>query len=139
MTSSFSIQPIGRFAGASQPVKRPKVCRSLLIILAWVTNISQEFACFSYDDDHQFHQDASSLRYYYTPQLGADLSSGFEKFQKQDDSPDEHIDSLLKTIISHEQETGTRIDAKVVTWRGMMTKVNEHPDHSIWQPGLTAP
>lgn len=25
MTASFSIQPIGRFVGASQPVKRPKV------------------------------------------------------------------------------------------------------------------
>jgi hypothetical protein len=25
MEASFSIQPIGRFTGASQPVKRPKV------------------------------------------------------------------------------------------------------------------
>ncbi|KAL6849377.1 decapping endonuclease targeting mRNA [Amphichorda felina] len=105
MSASFSIQPIGRFVGASQPVKRPK-----------------EFACFSYDDNHQFHLDDSSIKYYYTPQLGADLSKGFESFEKQDDSKDEHLDSLLKTIMAYEEEQGKKIDANVVTWRGMMTK-----------------
>ncbi|KAM5342508.1 hypothetical protein ACJ41O_013474 [Fusarium nematophilum] len=110
MSARFSIQPIGRFAGASQPVKRPK-----------------EFACFSYDDNHEFHLDDSSLKYYYTPQLGADLSKGFETFQKQDDSGDEHLDSLLKTIVAHEKETGKKIDAHVVTWRGMMTKIMATP------------
>ncbi|KAF4473083.1 hypothetical protein FALBO_31 [Fusarium albosuccineum] len=110
MSARFSLQPIGRFAGASQPVKRPK-----------------EFACFSYDDNHEFHLDDSSLKYYYTPQLGADLSKGFDTFQKQDDSGDEHLDSLLKTIIAHEKETGNKIDAHVVTWRGMMTKIMATP------------
>ncbi|UPK94155.1 hypothetical protein LCI18_005090 [Fusarium solani-melongenae] len=110
MSASFSIQPIGRFAGESQAVKRPK-----------------EFACFSYDDNHEFHLDASSLKYYYTPQLGADLSKGFDTFQKQDDSGDEHLDSLLKTIIAHEKETGKKIDAHLVTWRGMMTKIMAAP------------
>lgn len=52
-----------------------------------------------------------------------DLSKGFETFDKHDDSGDEHLDSLLKTIISHEQEQGKKIDAQLVTWRGMMTKV----------------
>ncbi|KEY69881.1 hypothetical protein S7711_06437 [Stachybotrys chartarum IBT 7711] len=108
--SIFSVQPLGRFAGASPPVKRPK-----------------EIACFSYDDEHKFHLDDSSLKYYYTPQLGVDLSEGFKTFQKQDDSPDEHLDSLLKTIKAHEQETGKRIDANVVTWRGMMTKIMAAP------------
>ncbi|KAG9506054.1 decapping endonuclease targeting mRNA [Fusarium musae] len=106
MSARFSVQPIGRFAGASQPVKKPK-----------------EFACFSYDDNHEFHLDDSSLKYYYTPQLGADLSKGFDTFQKLDDTGDDHLDSLLKTIAAHEQETGKKIDANVVTWRGMMTKV----------------
>lgn len=55
--------------------------------------------------------------------LGADLSKGFNSFQKLDDSGDEHLDSLLKTIMAHEKETGKKIDANVVTWRGMMTKV----------------
>ncbi|KOS19364.1 Decapping nuclease RAI1 [Escovopsis weberi] len=96
----FSIQPIGRFVGASQP----------------------EFACFSYDDNHEFHLDDSSLRYYYTPQLGADLSRGFDTFEKLDDSVDGHLDALLKTITAHERDTGKKIDADIVTWRGMMTK-----------------
>ncbi|KAK7416566.1 decapping endonuclease targeting mRNA [Neonectria magnoliae] len=110
MSAKFSIQPIGRFAGGSQPVRRPK-----------------EFACFSYDDNHEFHLDDSSLKYYYTPQLGADLSKGFDTFQKQDDSGDDHLDSLLKTIIAHEKETGKKIDANLVTWRGMMTKIMGAP------------
>lgn len=83
----------------------------------------QEFACFSYDDNHRFHLDDSSLKYYYTPQLGADLSKGFKSFEKQDDTKDEHLESLLKAIIAHEDEQGKKIDANVVTWRGMMTKV----------------
>ncbi|KAF7548952.1 hypothetical protein G7046_g8497 [Stylonectria norvegica] len=110
MSASFNIQPIGRFAGASQPVKRPK-----------------EFACFSYDSNHEFHQDDSSIKYYYNPRIGADLSKGFDTFQKLDDTGDEHLDSLLKTIIAHEKETGTKIDASVVTWRGMMTKIMAAP------------
>ncbi|KAH6892240.1 RAI1 like PD-XK nuclease-domain-containing protein [Thelonectria olida] len=110
MAASFPVQPIGRFAGGSQPVKRPK-----------------EFACFSYDDNHEFHCDDSSLKYYYTPQLGADLSRGFDTFEKQDDSGDEHLDSLLKAIATHEQETGKKIDANLVTWRGMMTKIMATP------------
>ncbi|CCE27676.1 uncharacterized protein CPUR_01150 [Claviceps purpurea 20.1] len=106
MTTAFQIQPIGRFSGHSQPVKRPK-----------------EFACFSYDENHEFRLDDSSVKYYYTPRIGADLSRGFNTFQKLDDSQDEHLDSLLKAIMAHEKETGKKIDAHVVTWRGMMTKI----------------
>lgn len=40
-----------------------------------------------------------------------------------DDSADDHIDSLLKTIIDREQQDGKKIDAEICTWRGMMTKV----------------
>ncbi|KAI1754581.1 RAI1 like PD-XK nuclease-domain-containing protein [Xylaria castorea] len=107
---AFNIQPIGRFSGQSEPVKRPK-----------------EIACFSYDDKHEFHLDDSSLQWYYPPKLGADLSRGFEKFDKHDDSVDEHLESLLKTIIAHEQEEGKKIDANIVTWRGMMTKIMSAP------------
>lgn len=64
------------------------------------------------------------MRWYYPHRLlPVDLSKGFETFDKHDDSGDEHLDSLLKTIISHEQEEGKKIDAQLVTWRGMMTKV----------------
>lgn len=84
---------------------------------------SQEFACFSYDADHKFHIGASSLKWYYPPRLGADLSEGYESFVKHDDSVDEHLDSLLKTVMHHEQQTGKEVDAHIMTWRGIMTKV----------------
>ncbi|KIM94872.1 hypothetical protein OIDMADRAFT_106473 [Oidiodendron maius Zn] len=106
MSSIFEIQPIGRFVGQSAPMKRPR-----------------EIACFSYNDKHEFLLDASSVRYYYPPTLGADLSKGFDTFEKLDDSKDGHLDSLLKTIISHEQRAGSRTDAAIITWRGMMTKL----------------
>ncbi|KAF3771243.1 RAI1-domain-containing protein [Cryphonectria parasitica EP155] len=97
MAHSFSIQPVGRFARPSEAVKRPK-----------------EFACFSYDDEHKFHLSDQSLRWYYNPELGVDLSEGFEKFIKHDDSVDEHLDSLLNTIIDHEKQTGKKIDANII-------------------------
>lgn len=68
------------------------------------------------------------MRWYYNPPIGADLSQGFDQFIKHDDSKDEHLVSLLKTIKAHEQETGKKIDAQIVTWRGMMTKASMlHP------------
>ncbi|KAI9052299.1 hypothetical protein LZ554_003653 [Drepanopeziza brunnea f. sp. 'monogermtubi'] len=105
MSKIFDIQPIGRFVGQSAAIKRPR-----------------EIACFSYDEKHQFRLDDSSIRHYYPPKLGADLSRGFDTFEKLDDAADEHLESLLKTIIALEQKTGKRVEADVVTWRGMMTK-----------------
>lgn len=67
------------------------------------------------------------MKWYYTPQLGTDLSRGFDTFVKLDDSKDEHLDSLLTTIMSHEKEVGKKIDAHFVTWRGMMTKIMATP------------
>lgn len=64
------------------------------------------------------------MQWYYPAKLGADLSEGFDKFDSHDDSTDEHLGSLLKAIIAHEEEEGKKIDAHIVTWRGMMTKVN---------------
>merc|ERR1711939_876235 len=66
----------------------------------------REIACFSYDDKHQFRLDDSSIRYYYPPNLADDL-----------------LDSLLKTIMALEKETGKRVETNVITWRGMMTKI----------------
>jgi hypothetical protein len=63
------------------------------------------------------------MKWYYPPKLGGDLNNGFNSFVKHDDSVDEHLESLLKTIIDYEQRTEKKIDAQVVTWRGMMTKV----------------
>lgn len=92
---------------------------------------SQEIACFSYNEQHEFLLDDSSIRYYYPPALGADLCKGFDTFQKMDDSADDHLDSLLKTIIAHEQKLGQKIEADFITWRGMMTKVWITSHHEV--------
>ncbi|KAI9881415.1 MAG: decapping endonuclease targeting mRNA [Pleopsidium flavum] len=108
--SKFEIQPLARFAGSNTAIRRPK-----------------EIAYFSYDETHQFHLDDRSLRYYYPPRLGADLSKGFETFQQLDDTADDHLDSLLTTIIALEKELGERCEADIITWRGMMTKIMATP------------
>ncbi|KZF21301.1 rai1 protein [Xylona heveae TC161] len=108
--SIFDVQPVNRFAGSSAAIRRPK-----------------EIAHFSYDDDHVFRLDDSSLRYYYPPSMGADLSKGYESFKKLDDTADDHLDSLLKTILESEKETGSKCEADFITWRGMMTKIMATP------------
>ncbi|MCJ1322973.1 decapping endonuclease targeting mRNA [Xylographa vitiligo] len=108
--TSFDIQPLNRFAGISAAIRRPK-----------------EIAYFSYDDDHQYYLDERSLRYYYPPHLGADLSKGFDAFKQLDDTADDHLESLLKTIMALEGETGTKCEANIITWRGMMTKIMAVP------------
>ena len=40
---------------------------------------------------------------------------------------DDHLDSLLKRIIALEQETGSRCEADIITWRGMLTKIMVTP------------
>jgi RAT1-interacting protein len=84
---------------------------------------TQEIGFFSYNDKHEYLQDDSSIRYYYPPIIGANLSKGFDTFEKLNDSADDHLDSLLKTIIFNEKKTGIKTDAQVITWRGMLTKV----------------
>ncbi|KAM0793828.1 RAI1 like PD-XK nuclease-domain-containing protein [Usnea florida] len=110
MTDSFAIQPLSRFVDSSGIIRRPK-----------------EVAWFSYDDDHIFHLDQRALRYYYPPRLGADLSRGYDTFQQLDDKADDHLDSLLSTIMDLEKRTATKSTADFVTWRGMMTKIMAAP------------
>lgn len=109
MAAKFEIQ-LDSLGTCNSAIKRPK-----------------EIAYFSYDEKHQFRLDASSIRYYYPPPLGADLSKGFPTFEKLDDTADDHLDSLLKTIAAHEQEIGSKIAAEVITWRGLMTKIMAVP------------
>ncbi|KAL8848678.1 MAG: hypothetical protein Q9221_006287 [Calogaya cf. arnoldii] len=107
----FDIQPVNRFVtGENASIRRPK-----------------EIAFFSYDDAHEFYLDDRSLRYYYPPTIGADLSEGFDSFQQLDDTADDHLDSLLKTIIDLETRTGEKCQADLITWRGMMTKIMAIP------------
>ena len=95
----------------------------MVISKAWLMAV-KEIACFSYDDKHEFHLDERSLRYYYPPSIGTDLCKGFETFEQLDDTADDHLNGLLKTILDLEQRTGSRCSADFITWRGMMTKVN---------------
>lgn len=92
-------------------------------IVVGLTRSTQEIGSFSYDDSHTYRPDESSLRYYYPPRLGANLSRGFEHFRKLDDTADDHLDALLKTVSRVEKETASRVTADFITWRGMMTKV----------------
>jgi RAT1-interacting protein len=55
------------------------------------------------------------------------LTIGYHDFIKHDDSKDEHLDGLLKALIHSEQQTNTRVQADIVTWRGMMTKLMTAP------------
>ncbi|KAL1893399.1 decapping endonuclease targeting mRNA [Ceratocystis pirilliformis] len=114
---SFAVHPVARFAGVSKSVRRPK-----------------EFTCFSYDANHEFHHDDSSIRWYYPAEVGADLSAGFESFIKHDDTQDEHLVSLLRAIKGHEEKAGEKIDSQFVTWRGMMTKIMAAPFE--WRDGF---
>lgn len=108
--ATHPIHPPARWSGPSAPMKRPR-----------------EIACFSYTTSHEFRLDASGLRYYYPPRLGADLCKGFESFEKLDDTEDDHLESLLKTIMEVERERGEKVEVDVVTWRGMMTKLLAAP------------
>ncbi|KAJ6120209.1 hypothetical protein N7523_004489 [Penicillium sp. IBT 18751x] len=106
----FDIHPVDRFGGSGTTIRRPR-----------------EIACFSYDQNRQFHLGDSSISYYYPPDLPADLNIGFDTFQKLNDSPDEHLDALLDTVTALEKETGKKCEADIITWRGMMTKILTAP------------
>ncbi|KAK3202490.1 hypothetical protein GRF29_161g1398596 [Pseudopithomyces chartarum] len=108
--SRFPIQPLNRFHGPSARIKRP-----------------QEVAHFSYDDTHIYRPDDSSLTYYHRPTLGSDLKAGFSSFNHYEDTEDPHLDSLLRAVASAERVAGEKIEAHIVTWRGMMTKLLTAP------------
>lgn len=128
MTSAqgFDIEPLARFGG-SAPVSDGQRSVFLILIPMEIARTTvyhaQEISCFSYDDQHKYRWDDSSLRYYYPPVLPVDLSRGFEQFRSLDDTGDDHLDGLVNTIALYEKEKGARAEADVVTWRGMMTKV----------------
>lgn len=83
-----------------------------------------EIACFSYDDNGVYHEDASSLRYYYTPAIGASLSDGFATFRESPDNGTS-LENLLKTLEAVERRSGVKTEADFVTWRGMGTQVRK--------------
>ncbi|RMD42532.1 hypothetical protein DV735_g2592, partial [Chaetothyriales sp. CBS 134920] len=104
----FNVEPVQQFAHVNAAIRRPR-----------------EITFFSFDEDHKFRLDDSSLRYYYPPNLagGIDLSRGFESFRQFDDSNDGHLGGLLDAIAAHEEEKNSKLETDIITWRGMMTKV----------------
>ncbi|KAK5291761.1 decapping endonuclease targeting mRNA [Exophiala xenobiotica] len=119
---SFEFEPVSRFGGTSAAIRRPR-----------------EITHFSYDDDHKFRLDASSLRYYYPPTLPCDLNRGFETFRQLDDAADDHLDGLLESIIAYEKEKGAKTEIDIITWRGMMTKIMIVPYSKLdsWEMNAT--
>ncbi|KIV77244.1 hypothetical protein, variant 1 [Exophiala sideris] len=119
---TFPIEPLTHFANAHTAIRRPR-----------------EITFFSYDEDHKYRQDASSLRYYYPPILPCDLNRGFETFRQLDDSADDHLDALLEAIIAYETETGSKTNTDIITWRGMMTKIMVAPYSKLdeWEMNAT--
>ncbi|KAF2171000.1 hypothetical protein M409DRAFT_63996 [Zasmidium cellare ATCC 36951] len=112
---SFRFEKLNAFQGKSAAIKRPR-----------------EITVFSFDDSHKHHLDGRSLRYYYPPFVQVpyiteknriDLSQGFETFIKHDDSVNLHLNPLLDTIQHYEEQTGAKLKADILTWRGMMTKI----------------
>jgi hypothetical protein len=57
-----------------------------------------EVSHFSYDGKRNLKWDRSSLGYFAEPDLTTTLSTGFDSFLKRDESVNEHLDSLLKSI-----------------------------------------
>jgi RAT1-interacting protein len=57
------------------------------------------------------------------------LSAGYESFHRWDDSIDEHLDGLLRSVQLLEDKSGERLKVDVISWRGMITKVRgfQHP------------
>ena len=113
---SFKFHDLRPLQGKSAAIKRPR-----------------EVTEFSFDNQHVcFPLDSRSLRYYYPPffevpgeasQRRIDLSKGYDTFEKYNDGTNLHLNPLLDTIRQHEQQTSARLDADILTWRGMMTKV----------------
>jgi RAT1-interacting protein len=89
--------------------------------------LGQEIICFSWDNERQFHLDASSMQYYYPPSLPANLCDGFDTFKKWDDSIDEHLVGLLRALMALEQKSNQKLTTDFITWRGMMTKIMAAP------------
>lgn len=90
-----------------------------------------------HDDSQMVRHDAYRLethlqKWYYPPDLAQprslqnDLSHGFEKFIKRDESIPEHIDALLEALMKY-RETSDTIKADIITWRGIITKILTTP------------
>ncbi|KAK9453696.1 RAI1 like PD-XK nuclease-domain-containing protein [Dipodascopsis uninucleata] len=91
----------------------------------------REITSFSFSETREFKYDDSSMAYLYFQEEeitgsssssmgGVNLSNGFTTFQKRDDSIDEHLDGLLWALMRLEKDTGKKVTADFVMWRGLV-------------------
>lgn len=100
-----------------------------------VTGLKQpkELFAFSRDENGNFSYDTeevqkNNLPYYYFPDSyvdkGIDLKAGLSSFKKipeQENLGD--YAALLKATLMHEQQVGAKVQADIITFRGLMTKL----------------
>jgi RAT1-interacting protein len=84
-----------------------------------------QITSFSYDEARRLHHDDRSRSYYHPPPPRADLNRGFEELIERDETVNEHLDSLLISLmkLSEKGNADQLQKANLVTWRGMMTKL----------------
>ncbi|KAK8221298.1 putative Dhp1-interacting protein Din1 [Phyllosticta capitalensis] len=88
----------------------------------------REIAFYSFDDEHKYRPDDSSLSYYWPMKVDeharrVGLQTGLDTFKQVDESIDRHLDALLQALQEKEAQTGRITDAEVITWRGQLTKI----------------
>ncbi|CAO1635216.1 unnamed protein product [Parajaminaea phylloscopi] len=89
----------------------------------------EQICTFSYDESRDLWHDDRSLKYFHVPPPGADLNRGFGSHVNKDESKNEHLDSLLFSLLelaktpSNPQADQPRRRADVITWRGQATKL----------------
>lgn len=117
------------------------------------SRVEKEADSNSHSRSRVLHHDARAIKYYYSPEIGASLSEGFESFQQLDNEEDEHLDGLLACVshlemlrrggdglqrgerVFEDSDGGTtqgghrdwKIKPDFMTWRGMMTKIMAAP------------
>lgn len=86
-----------------------------------------QITSFSYDESRNLHHDDRSRKFYHPPPPRADLNRGFEELIERNESINEHLDSLLISLLrvsqSKEKKNEQLSKANLITWRGMMTKL----------------
>ncbi|KAG1169830.1 hypothetical protein G6F70_008113 [Rhizopus microsporus] len=102
---SFPLEANERYEGSFPVYKQP-----------------QELTCYSIDHHRRVWFDDREMKYYYPPS-GKDLNVGYDQFIQRDESVSEHIDTLLDALTTVKQKHPSDIQADIVTWRGIMTKI----------------
>lgn len=84
-----------------------------------------QITSFSYDESRNLYHDDRSRKFYHPPPPRANLNRGFEEFVERDESVNEHLDSLLISLmkLSKSEKNEQLGRANLITWRGMMTRL----------------